>query len=130
MDAFLDVFFLVVHTILVAFNLFGWLWKKTRRLHLVSITLTLASWFGLGLVYGVGYCPCTEWHWKVKESIGERNLPASYVKYYVDALTGGDWDAQLVDATVAALGLGAFAASIYVNVRDSRRSLRAQRNGA
>lgn len=125
MYAFLDAAFLVFHTALVTFNLTGWMWRKTRRIHLAAISLTVLSWFGLGIFYGWGYCPCTDWHWQVKRRLGETDLPASYVKYYLDALTGMTWDASLVDTGVAVIGLGAFAVSVYLNGRDYRRARRA-----
>ena len=121
MYAFLDVFFFVFHTALTLFNLVGWMWKKTRRAHLVLISLTVLSWFGLGLIYGFGYCPCTDWHWQVKRKLGETDLPVSYVKYYLDRLTGLDLSPLLVDGAVLVLGLAAFAASAYLNERDRRR---------
>lgn len=117
----LDVLFVVFHGGLVAFNLTGWIWARTRRLHLAAIGLTVASWFGLGAVYGWGYCPCTDWHWDVKRRLGETGLPRSYVKYYLDAATGWDWDPALVNGLVLALGLGAFGLSIVLNLRDRRR---------
>lgn len=122
MLAFLDVFFLVFHSALVLFNLTGWIWRRTRRLHLWTIGATVLSWFGLGLFYGWGYCPCTAWHWDVKRALGETDLPRSYVKYYLDRLTGLSWDPTLVDAAVVVLGLGALALSAWLNRRDARRS--------
>ena len=65
MYKFLDIFFIVFHTSLIFFNLFGWIWKYTRRANLVALLLTGGSWFILGLYYGIGYCPFTEWHWEV-----------------------------------------------------------------
>ena len=121
MYTFLDIAFVVFHTALVAFNLTGWILKRTRRLHLVVISATVASWFGLGIFYGWGYCPSTDWHWDVKRELGETNLPQSYVKYYLDAVTGISWDPALVDVMVLALGLGALGMSIWTNWRDSRR---------
>ena len=112
---FLDVFFVVFHSALMAFNLFGWIPKRTRRLHLLVSGLTWLSWLGLGLFFGFGYCPCTDWHWDVKRALGERHLPASYVKYYADALTGMDWDGNLVNRIVTGLGAAALVISIYVN---------------
>lgn len=121
MNAFLDTFFLVFHTALIGFNLTGWIWRRTRRAHLVVIGATLLSWVGLGAVYGWGYCPCTDWHWQVKRRLGETDLPASYVKYYLDAWTGLAWDPFVVDVLVAGLGIGAFVVSVALNVRDARR---------
>ena len=120
MYAFLDVFFVVFHSALVLFNLFGWIWRRTRRLHLVTISLTIASWFGLGLFYGWGYCPSTDWHWEVKRRLGETGLPRSYIKYYADALTGMSWDPAQVNALVLVLGVSALGLSIWLNLKDRR----------
>lgn len=122
MYAVLDVAFIVFHTSLVVFNLTGWIWRPTRRIHLMVIGLTILSWSGLGIFYGWGYCPCTDWHWQVKRALGETDLPASYVKYYLDAVTGLSWDPAVVDVGVLVLGVTAFALSAYVNWRDWRRS--------
>ena len=112
----LDVLFVVFHSGLIAFNLLGWIWKRTRRLHLVVLGLTYVSWYGFGFFYGFGYCPCTDWHWDVKRALGEQDLPASYVKYYADALTGMDWDAWLVDRIVMGCGFAALVISLYLNL--------------
>jgi hypothetical protein len=121
MYGFLDIFFLVFHATLIAFNLTGWLWQSTRRIHLVVLTLTFCSWVGLGLFYGLGYCPCTDWHWQVKHARGEIALPASYIKYYLDLLTGLDWNPLLVDMLTLVLGLAALGLSVGLNWRDWRR---------
>ena len=118
---FLDYLFLVFHSTLVLFNLTGWIWPRTRRLHLILISLTVLSWFGLGIFYGWGYCPCTDWHWQVKRKLGETDLPASYVKYYLDYLTSWDWNPTIVDALVLVLGVGALAISVGLNWRDRQR---------
>jgi hypothetical protein len=118
MYAFLDYFFFVFHGCLVLFNLTGWVWKRTRRIHLITIGLTILSWFGLGILYGWGYCPCTDWHWDVKRKLGESDLPYSYVKYYMDELTGRNWNAMAVDAAVVILGLLAFILSCWLNLKD------------
>jgi hypothetical protein len=118
MYTFLDYFFIVFHCSLVLFNLTGWAWRRIRRIHFVSIGLTILSWFGLGVYFGWGYCPSTDWHWQVKGKLGETNLPSSYVKYYVDKLTGVHWDPFLVDAATLLLGLSAFALSCWFNWRD------------
>lgn len=122
MYAALDVFFFVFHTALTLFNLVGWAWRRTRRVHLATITLTLLSWTALGFVYGFGYCPCTDWHWQVKRRLGATDLPASYVKFYLDRLTGLDLAPALVDAGVVVCAVAAFALSVALNVRDARRT--------
>lgn len=121
MYAFLDYFFTVFHSGLVLFVLIGWVWKKTRRIHLILTGLIMLSWFGLGIFFGWGYCPCTDWHWSVKLKLGERHLPYSYVKYYMDRLTGVSWHPLVVDGGVVALGVSAFFLSGWLNLRDHRK---------
>jgi hypothetical protein len=122
MYQFLDVFFVVFHFILIFFNLTGWIWPKTRKLHLYVISATIFSWVGLGFFYGFGYCPCTDWHWQVKRKLGETELPASYIKYYADGVSGYSWDPALVDVVVAGAGIGALIISIWLNYKDWKQS--------
>ena len=116
----LDILFVVFHTLLVGFNMLGWAWRRTRRLHLITISATLLSWFGLGVAYGWGYCPLTDWHWDVKRALGETGLPASWMEYYLDLVTGLDWSAALVDGLVIGSALAALMLSVVLNVRDAR----------
>jgi hypothetical protein len=116
-----DVSFAVAHAALCLFLLAGWAFRRTRRAHLVATIAVFLSWFGLGLVYGIGYCPCTDWHWQVKRRLGERNLPISYVEYYADRYTGIDWDPRVVDGIVVGSTAVAFGLSVWLNVRDRRR---------
>lgn len=118
----LDAAFVVFHTTLVGFNVSGWAWRRTRRLHLFSIGITLLFWFGAGAAYGWGYCPLTDWHWDVKRALGETGLPASWIKYYLDRVTGIDWSAGLVDALVIGCALAASGLSVLLNLRDRRRA--------
>ncbi len=115
---FLNYFFFAFHLFLISFILFGWIWKRTRRLNLVVQAATAFSWYVLGIWYGIGYCPLTEWHWQVRYRLGHFDMPASYVKFLLDSLTGMSWNARLVDTvTVVFFGL-AVIASVWVNVRD------------
>ncbi|MFP4280077.1 MAG: DUF2784 domain-containing protein [Halochromatium sp.] len=117
----LDQALFLLHAALVLFILTGWVWQRTRRLHLLVVVLTLASWVGLGAWYGLGYCPLTDWHWQVKAALGETGLPASYIKYYADALTGTSWNPMLIDVWVVGLALTALVVSTVLNWRDWRR---------
>lgn len=118
MYQFLDYFFVVFHFGLIFFNLTGWAWHKTRRLHLFVISTTIFSWIGLGFFYGWGYCPCTDWHWQVKRTLGETGLPASYIKYYLDKVFGFSWDPFMVDILTAGLGIAALLISLILNYRN------------
>lgn len=125
---FLDIFFLVFHTLIVFFNLFGWMWRKTRRANLILLTITAFSWFGLGIWYGFGYCFCVDWHWQVKMKLGEYDLPNSYIKYLLDQLTGLDWNAALVNNLTFVFFFVAVIASVIFNTRDWLQSRKAGRS--
>src|SRR4030043_1094913 len=108
----LDIFFVVFHTSVIIFNLFGWIWKRTRFANLIMLSLTGASWLFLGLIVGVlGYCPFTDWHFNVLYKLGITDLPDSYIKYLADRITGLDFDASLVDSITLYAFLAALATS-------------------
>ena len=115
----LDIFFIIFHTSLIIFNLFGWIWKKTQRFNLVTLGITGVSWLLLGLLVGsLGYCPLTDWHFSVLNKLGETDLPNSYIKYLADRLTGLDFDQSLVDSVTLYAFLIALAVSLFVNIRS------------
>jgi hypothetical protein len=97
MTKLLDILFLCLHVIIILFNLFGWIWIRTRKVHFWLMLATLFSWLVLGLKYGLGYCFLTDWHWSVKRQLGETDLPASFVKYFLDKYTFFDISAATVD---------------------------------
>ena len=111
----LDFLFLWLHIILVVFNLSGWLWIKTRKIHLFVVIATLFSWIILGFKYGFGYCFLTDWHWDVKYKMGEPDLPASFIKYFLDTYTFIHLSVKTVDIiTVAFFGM-AIVLTVYTN---------------
>ncbi|MFP2997476.1 DUF2784 domain-containing protein [Spongiivirga sp. MCCC 1A20706] len=108
-------FFLVFHTILILFNVFGWIWKKTRKLNFITLIFTLFSWIVLGIWKGFGYCPITDWHYDILYKMGETNLPKSYIAYLVYRISGWLPDGNLVDiCTIAGISF-AVIASVYAN---------------
>jgi Protein of Unknown function (DUF2784) len=121
----LDIFFVIFHTLLIVFNLFGWIWKRTRILNLIVLTLTGASWLFLGLLVGtLGYCPLTGWHFRILEKLGKTDLPDSYIKYLADRLSGLDFNPSFVDKITLYVFLAAFVISLSLNVRDFIRNKR------
>ena len=123
MLTFLDILLTIVHFAIVGFNLFGWIWPATRKAHFVGVLITAASWFLLGIWFGMGYCPVTDWQWRVKERLGETNLPDSFIKYYADKISGRSVDAGLVNVVTAVSFALAAALSVYVNfIKRKKRS--------
>jgi len=111
----LDLVLTVIHLSIIVFNLFGWIPKRTRKAHLVSVGLTTTSWFILGIWYGVGYCPFTDWQWKVKAQLGEKNLPGNFVEYFLEKTTRYNFTSSFINTLIAACFFVAVILSIYVN---------------
>jgi hypothetical protein len=116
----LDILLTIVHVSIIIFNVFGWIPKRTRRAHLVSILLTAASWFILGIWYGTGYCPFTEWQWKVKTQLGEKGLPSNFVEYYMEKIAGRDISSSFVNTLIVVCFCFATVMTIYVNFISPR----------
>lgn len=114
----LDIFFLLFHSSIVLFNLFGWICKRTLKLNLITLLLTGGSWFILGIFYGIGYCPLTDWHFQVLRKLGQYDLPTSYMKYIGDRITGLDFNANLVDTLTLICFLLALVISVTLNIRN------------
>lgn len=109
----LDYFYTVLHLLIIGANLFAWLFQKTRKLHLYIAGITLFCWLFLGIWYGIGYCPITDWQWQVKTQLGETNLPNSFVKYYLDKLT----TKAIPSTTVDIITLGSFLIAIICSIK-------------
>jgi hypothetical protein len=126
MYAFLNVFFFAFHTSIILFNLLGWIWKKTRLANLILLSLTAFSWFFLGIWYGFGYCPCTDWHWQVRMNLGLYDTSSSYLEFLIETFTGLDVSRALVDVFAVVFLAAAFSLSLVLNIRDWRKKRAAQ----
>lgn len=119
----LDLLLTLLHFIIIGFNLLGWIWKRTRKLHLIVVCATAACWFILGIWFGIGYCPITDWDWQIKEKLGEHNLPDSFIKYYADIIVGHSVNASFIDTLTAAGFFIAALLAVYFNfIRKGSRT--------
>jgi hypothetical protein len=118
MYEFWNVFFFVFHSSLILFILLGWLWTKTRKINLAVVLLTAFFWFILGIWYGFGYCPCTDWHWQVRMRLGYYDMPSSYLTFLIRSLTGYDVNKTLIDVFAVVFLLLSICASVVINYRD------------
>lgn len=121
MYQFLNLFFIIFHTVLILFNLFGWVWEKMRKWNLFTLSLTAFSWVILGIWYGFGYCPCTHWHWLVRRELGYHDMPNSYIKFLIDELIGLQFAAPTVNLMTGIFFLAAFILSVYTNIKSWKR---------
>lgn len=120
----LDLFFTIFHILLILFNLFGWIHKKTRLANLITLTLTAGSWSILGIFYGFGYCPLTAWHFKILEKLGNNNLPDSYIKYLIDSLFNTNINAKIVDVLTLIFFIVAFSLSVILNTKPIMKKIK------
>lgn len=118
----LNLFLFIFHAALTLFIAIGWIWRRTRRANLILLVLTAFSWFVLGIWYGFGYCPCTDWHWRVRYHLGRMDMPRSYIKFLFDKITGLDAPPFWVDVTTLAIFALACVMSLALNWRDYRRA--------
>jgi hypothetical protein len=114
---FVDYFFFVFHTVLILFNVFGWIITRCRLANLITISLTAFSWFILGIWYGVGYCPFTDWHWKVRQLLGYTDDSNSYIHFLILKISGINFPENFVDTTTVIVFFTAYFISIYFAVR-------------
>ena len=121
---FLNIFFFVFHTALTFFNISGWAFRKTRKWHLLTILLTAASWFILGIWYGWGYCACTDWHWQVREAMGFNDRSNSYIHFLLLKLTGKNFNTVLVEQVTLYVFLVCAVLSVWLNLCDRRKAAR------
>ena len=119
---FLNIFFFIFHTALTLFNIFGWIFKKTRKWNLITLLLTAFSWFFLGIWYGWGYCVCTHWHWNVREKLGYYDQSNSYIHFLVVKLSGINFNPELVDKVTLIVFLFALTMSVWLNIRDHKKN--------
>jgi hypothetical protein len=112
---FLDILLTVIHLAILFFNLFGWIWPSLRRLHLIVVLTTAFCWLILGMWYGIGYCPVTDWQWKVKERLGQSNLPSSFVTYCLYGIGFKSIPVNLINILTAVLFSIAGAIALYFN---------------
>ena len=116
----LNYFFFVFHTVLIVFNVFGWIYVRTRKLHLYVLLVTLFSWFVLGIWYGFGYCFLTDWHYEVLRKLGETGMPSSYIAFLIEKLSGWLPNTELVNVLTVVITLLALIASVWVNFFKSK----------
>jgi Protein of Unknown function (DUF2784) len=116
-----DLLYTLLHLVIIGFNLLGWIWPATRKAHFVCVLLTAGSWLILGIWFGIGYCPITDWQWQVKTQLGEKHLPVSFIKYYADKISGQSISAPLIDVVTALSFAVAALLSVYVNFIHRKR---------
>lgn len=120
-----DIGLYAFHLLITAFNLFGWIPKRTRKLHRWCVGVTAACWLSIGpLLYGTfGYCPLTDWHWQIKQMRGETDLPNSFITYLFHQI-GVFPNPSYVDIAVGVTFAGVIILTIILYVRERRSKIK------
>jgi len=121
---FLNIFFFAFHTVFTLFNMVGWAFPKTRKLHLITLSLTAFSWFILGIWYGWGFCFCTQWHWEVRRKLGFVDESNSYIHFLILKVTGINLSEDLVETGTLIVFLICIALSLTLNIKDYRKNVK------
>jgi hypothetical protein len=79
----IDILFNTMHIFAILINCFGWAFKKTLRINLLLLLITISSWSILGLFYGVGFCFLTMFHSLSLDFFGRPSIPFSYLDYII-----------------------------------------------
>jgi hypothetical protein len=111
----LNILFFIFHGVLILFNIFGWIYKRSRFWNLITLLATAASWFILGIWKGWGYCPCTDWHWSVRSQLGLAVNTDSYIDFLIRNLLGVTVPKSIVDSATLIIFLLCLSISIFVN---------------
>ena len=77
----IDLFFNLLHIIVILINSLGWVFNITLRPSLYLIIITLFCWTFLGIFQGIGFCPLTYIHSQYLYTNYEFRLPFSYLDY-------------------------------------------------
>ncbi len=104
----------IIHLSAIFFLLVGWAFYETQLPHFVLVWLVFLSWFGLGLIYGFGYCLMTDVHWRIKDKLGVRPSANIYVKYMLDKVLPINIDEGLVDQVSTYVFFAVFAIANYL----------------
>jgi len=95
--ATLNILFFIFHTLIMVFNLTGWIFRRTRILHIVCLGATLFSWFVMGASRGMGYCVCTDWHFQIRRAMGINDHVHSYIQLIAKSFFGVEMDRMTSD---------------------------------
>lgn len=113
----LNGLFHLAHLSIILFVMLAWLVPALRPWHLLLTTLTLGCWFVLGYWLSVGYCPVSDWHWKIKQALGSGRPPQSYIHFVLQKISGRRFDGTRLDQTVVVCTILLLGLSLWLNLQ-------------
>jgi hypothetical protein len=104
------------HAGIISFVMIGWIFPSLRLAHLVFMILMLGSWFLVGRWLGAGYCPITDWHWKLKDSLGEGRPKGTYFHLVLQNFTRKKLNSDAIDKGVLVATMVIAGLSLILNL--------------
>lgn len=117
-----DVSLDILHTLLLFFISWGWVFNKTRKAHIVGFCLVIFSWIGLGFWRGWGYCLLTDVHWTIKKHLGQSDLPASFISYFFQKTLNLHLPDSEINTLSYVILIMAIVMSVTLNIRDKLKT--------
>lgn len=112
----LNALFHVAHISIIGFVAIGWIFPRLLLVHLSLALATLGSWFILGHWLGIGYCPVSDWHWRIKAALGDGRPQGAYIHQLLQNLSGKELDSGCIDRAVVAGTFTVTAISMVLNL--------------
>ncbi len=94
---------------------FGWIPQATRIFNWYLIVVTLVSWFGLGLVFGFGFCLITDIQSRIRQRLVANGTMKSFVKDLLERVTGRELNPFHVEIVTQLIFYFSVVASFYTN---------------
>ena len=114
----LNIFFHLLHISIILFATLAWMVPALLPFHLALLVATLSSWFVLGHWLGRGYCPISDWHWKIKSHLGPGKPRGTYIHLLLENMSGRQLDSGQVDSRVVSATLLLTALSALLNLAE------------
>ena len=111
----IDLFFNVLHTMIILINSLGWIFNITLKPSLYLILITLFCWTLLGIFQGIGFCPLTYMHSHYLYTNYEFNLPFSYLDY----LLIDNFNLALTSKMISIISIFVIFISLIINLEKS-----------
>jgi len=113
---FINGAFHLLHIAVIIFVIVGWIFTPLRLFHLIFILLMLASWFLLGHWLGAGYCPLTDWHWKIKSVFNQHQPSTPYISFLLQSIFKNKLSTVTVNKAVLISTMSLLLISLIANV--------------
>ena len=110
-----DLFFNVLHIMVILINSLGWIFNITLKPSLYLILITLSCWTLLGIFQGIGFCPLTYIHSHYLYTNYEFHLPFSYLDY----LLIDNFNLALTSKMISIVSIFVIFISLLINLKKN-----------